>query len=90
MTPGDVAALAALLLALGLLIWVTVDGVRHAVVIERNYARSVHDRPRQSRRCPWCRGWFNSTELQDAHEEGCDQRPADPHDAQDPPEGGHS
>lgn len=30
---------------------------------------------RQTRRCPFCRGWFNSTELQDAHERDCDQRP---------------
>lgn len=89
MSDMDAAALAALLLGIVLLIWATVDGVRHAVVVERTYARSVHDRPRQSRRCPWCRGWFNSTELQDAHEEGCDQKPADARDLHHPPEGGH-
>lgn len=77
MNAAEAAALAALLLGLGLLVCVTVDGVRHAVVVERTYARSVHDRPRQSRRCPWCGGWFNSTELQDAHEADCDLQPSD-------------
>lgn len=77
MNAAVAVALVTLLLAVGLLVWVTVDGVRHAVAVERNYARSVHDRPRQPRRCPWCGGWFNSTELQDAHEKDCDQQPSD-------------
>ena len=75
MSAAAAAALAALVLALALLVWVTVDGVRHAVAVERRYANSVHGKPRQTRRCPYCRGWFNSTELQDAHERDCDQRP---------------
>jgi len=33
---------------------------------------------RQNRRCPFCRAWFNTTALQDAHERDCDQRPTDP------------
>jgi hypothetical protein len=76
MTAFDAAALAALLSLLASLVVGTVTGVRHAVAAERRYARSVHDLPRQSRRCPWCNGWFNSTQLQDAHERDCDQKPA--------------
>lgn len=89
MTPDAAVALAALLAMLGSLVVGTVKGVRHAVAVERRYALSVHDRPRQERRCPGCRGWFNSTELQDAHEEGCDQMPAGPRDLHQLPEGGH-
>lgn len=33
---------------------------------------------RQTRRCPFCGGWFNTTAQQDAHERTCDQRPTDP------------
>lgn len=78
MSAMDAAALAALLSLLASLVVGTAAGIRHAVAVERRYALSVHDRPRQSRRCPWCNGWFNSTELQDAHERDCDQQPSDP------------
>lgn len=76
MTPDAAVALAALLSLVFALVAGTVKGVRHAVAVERRYARSMHDRPRQDRRCPYCTGWFNSSELQAAHERDCDQKPA--------------
>lgn len=77
MSAMDAAALAALLSLIASLVAGTVVGIRGAVAVERRYALSVHDRPRQSRRCPWCNAWFNSTELQDAHEADCDLQPSD-------------
>lgn len=72
----DGAALAALAYLTFQLVWWTVGGVRRAVAVERRYAQEVRDHQRQDRRCPYCGGWFNTTALQDAHEEDCDQHPA--------------
>lgn len=78
----DAAALAALLSLLVSLVRWMVGGVRHAVAVEHRYVQLLREAEvrtgRQSRRCPFCGGWFNSTELQDAHERDCDQRPTDP------------
>jgi len=73
----DAFALAALLALVASVVLGTVKGMRHAVAVERRYSHQVRDAQRQTRRCPYCFAWFNTTALQDAHEKDCDQQPAE-------------